>query len=117
MAATSQACAWVTLLLIVLVGRAAHSETVANPEMVKEGNSLFNQTCAHCHGPDAKIGLPERNLRNLRARYGAEMGSVYQTTVHNGRPEKGMPAWNEVLDKDTIDQIYIYLETVQEGAQ
>lgn len=81
---------------------------------INEGRSLFNQTCAHCHGPDASTGLPERNLRHLRLRYGADMHNLFETTVKNGRPEKGMPVWGEVLDADTIEKIYGYLETIQE---
>jgi len=84
---------------------------------VKEGRSLFNQTCAHCHGPDAATGLPERNLRHLRVRYGADMHDVFTSTVMNGRPDKGMPVWGEVLDSKTIDTIYSFLETIQEDAQ
>ncbi len=86
-----------------------------NQAMIKEGHSLFNQTCAHCHGPDASTGLPERNLRHLRARYGDDMHSVFETTVMNGRPDKGMPVWGGVLDAKSINSIYSYLETVQEN--
>jgi mono/diheme cytochrome c family protein len=84
---------------------------------VKEGRSLFNQACAHCHGPDASVGQPERNLRRLRVRYGSDMHDVFMSTVMNGRIDKGMPVWNEVLDSKTIDTIYSYLETVQDGGE
>jgi mono/diheme cytochrome c family protein len=90
---------------------------VGDKAQVQEGRSLFNQTCAHCHGPDAVTGLSERNLRHLRARYGADMHDVFTSTVMNGRLEKGMPVWGEVLDGKTIDKIYSYLETIQEDAQ
>jgi mono/diheme cytochrome c family protein len=90
---------------------------VVDKAKVEEGRSLFNQTCAHCHGPDANTGLSERNLRHLRARYGADMHDVFTSTVMNGRPDKGMPVWGEVLDAKTIDAIYSYLETIQEDAE
>lgn len=89
----------------------------ADKAQVQEGHSLFNQTCAHCHGPDAVTGLSERNLRHLRARYGTDMHDVFTSTVMNGRPDKGMPVWGQVLDAKTIDKIYSYLETIQEDAQ
>lgn len=89
----------------------------ADSAQVQEGHSLFNQTCAHCHGPDAVTGLSERNLRHLKARYGEDMHNVFTSTVVNGRPDKGMPVWGEVLDAKTIDKIYSYLETIQEDAQ
>jgi polar amino acid transport system substrate-binding protein len=88
-----------------------------DPARVQEGRSLFNQTCAHCHGPDAVTGLSERNLRHLKARYGTDMHDVFTSTVMNGRPDKGMPVWGEALDAKTIDTIYSYLETIQEDAQ
>jgi len=117
------------LISFVLAGAfAAHSEQTRSspdgssteaaraekPATIEEGHSLFNQTCAHCHGPDASTGLPERNLRHLRARYGDDMHSVFETTVMNGRPDKGMPVWSGVLDAKTIESIYRYLETIQE---
>jgi polar amino acid transport system substrate-binding protein len=94
----------------------AQASTEDNAAAVKDGRSLFNQTCAHCHGPDASTGQSERNLRRLRARYGDDMPNVFRSTVINGRPDKGMPVWGEVLDEKTIDRIYGYLLTVQEEA-
>jgi polar amino acid transport system substrate-binding protein len=97
-------------------GKSAQVSTADSAAAVKEGRSLFNQTCAHCHGPDASTGQSERNLRRLRARYGDDMPDVFRSTVMNGRPDKGMPVWGEVLDEKTIDRIYAYLLTVQEEA-
>jgi mono/diheme cytochrome c family protein len=87
--------------------------TESDPALIKEGQSLFNQTCAHCHGPNAITGQSERNLRRLRARYGNDMAEVYRSTVLHGRPAKGMPVWGEILDARTIDLIYAYLRSVQ----
>src|SRR5215471_129485 len=98
-------------------GSPAGGPHAENPAAIKQGHSLFNQTCAHCHGPDASTVQPERNLRHLRVRYGSDMHDVFETTVKNGRPDKGMPVWGEVLDSKTIDSIYSYLETVQEDAE
>jgi polar amino acid transport system substrate-binding protein len=103
---------------VAATGKPAQASTADNAAAVKEeGRSLFNQTCAHCHGPDASTGQSERNLRRLSARYGDDMPNVFRSTVMNGRPDKGMPVWGEILDEKTIDRIYDYLVTVQEGAQ
>ncbi len=85
----------------------------ADPAAVQEGHSIFNQTCAHCHGPNAVTGQSERNLRHLHLRYGDDMWKVFHTTVTHGRPDKGMPVWGEVLDERTIERIYGYLQSVQ----
>jgi mono/diheme cytochrome c family protein len=45
------------------------------------------------------------------------MPNVFRSTVIHGRLDKGMPVWGEVLDEKTIDRIYDYLATIQEGAQ
>ena len=127
----SKAPIWGFAVLVLFGASAADSEEAAksisgspaggphaeNPAAIKQGHSLFNQTCAHCHGPDASTGQPERNLRHLRVRYGSGMHDVFETTVKNGRPDKGMPVWGEVLDSKTIESIYSYLETVQEDAE
>lgn len=109
------------LVVLFMAGRClgpasagAVGETPANTE---QGRSLFNETCAHCHGPDARSGLPERNLRHLKIRYGDAMRNVFQTTVTGGRLDKGMPAWGEVLDQKTIDEIYHYIETIQDASE
>ncbi|GAN77031.1 c-type cytochrome [Acidisphaera rubrifaciens] len=99
----------------ILLGAA---EVVRNPyegnvAAAAAGHKLFNETCAHCHGPDAVTGLPERNLRHLRLRYGDDMAQVFHTTVENGRPDKGMPTWGGALPETTIWKIYTWLETVQ----
>jgi len=94
-------------------GKQAGISTDSDPALIKQGQSLFNQTCAHCHGPNAITGQSERNLRHLHMRYGKDMAEVYRSTVLHGRPDKGMPVWGGVLDAKTIDMIYTYLQSVQ----
>lgn len=84
-----------------------------NPVAAQEGHVLFNETCSHCHGPDAVTPLSERNLRKLARRYGDQMAETFHTTVVNGRPEMGMPIWGGVIDEITIWKIYSYIETIQ----
>ncbi len=83
-------------------------------EGAAEGRSLFNQTCSHCHGPDAVQSERRINLRLLRRRYGDDRENVFHTTVTNGRPNKGMPTWGGVIPDDDIAKIYAFLDTVQE---
>jgi len=94
-------------------GKEAGISIENDPASIKEGQSLFNQICAHCHGPNAITGQSERNLRRLRIRYGNDMAEIYRSTVLHGRPDKGMPIWGEILDGKTIDMIYAYLKSIQ----
>jgi mono/diheme cytochrome c family protein len=95
----------------------AGEKSPADPAAIEEGHSLFNQTCAHCHGPNAVTGLSERDLRRLRVRYGDDMPTVFRATIMQGRADKGMPAWDGVLEEENISRIYVYLETIQAEQQ
>lgn len=91
---------------------------VTNPfegreDLVEDGRGLFNQYCAHCHGPNAVQGERPRDLRRLKIRYGQEAPQVYYRTVNQGRPDKGMPVWKGVLSDDVLWRIFTYLQTVQ----
>jgi polar amino acid transport system substrate-binding protein len=117
--------AWrVVLFLVVLILAPACCESAEEPthrknpyqgraDIAEEGRSLLNQYCAHCHGPDAVQGERPRDLRRLKIRYGDEAISVFWTTVHQGRMDKGMPVWQGVLPDDTLWRIFSFLESVQ----
>jgi mono/diheme cytochrome c family protein len=83
-------------------------------EVVAEGQSLFNQYCSHCHGPNAVQGERPRDLRRLRLRYGDNWRDMLLSTVERGRPERGMPSWKGTLSDETISKISVFLEHVQQ---
>ncbi len=81
---------------------------------IAAGQKLFNENCAHCHGPNAVQGEQRRNLRLLRQRYGDEMSSTFMHTVTHGRVKKGMPNWNGIISTDEFQKILAFLASVQE---
>jgi polar amino acid transport system substrate-binding protein len=85
----------------------------ATPEMIAAGKEVFNGICAHCHGPDAVQGVKKIDLRRLTLRYGDGAHNMYWKTVHEGRPSKGMPTWKGVFTDEQLDQIYVFLSSVQ----
>lgn len=82
-------------------------------DVVEEGRGHLNQYCAHCHGPNAEQGERPRDLRRLRIRYGDDDVTVFWTTVHKGRIDKGMPVWAGVLSDDVLWRIFTFLQTIQ----
>jgi mono/diheme cytochrome c family protein len=77
------------------------------------GRGLFNQYCAHCHGPNALSPDPPRDLRRLKRRYDENMANLFYSTVTHGRPDKGMPTWTGRLDDETLWTIFTFLQSVQ----
>ncbi|HEY0183225.1 MAG TPA: transporter substrate-binding domain-containing protein, partial [Rhodopila sp.] len=97
--------------------RTTHAAALATgsvPADVAAGHKLFNENCAHCHGPDAVQGEQRRNLRLLRERYGDEMPQMFLNTVTHGRPSKGMPNWSGIISDEEFHKILAYLASVQE---
>ncbi|HWJ17140.1 MAG TPA: transporter substrate-binding domain-containing protein [Geobacterales bacterium] len=85
----------------------------SNEDRVREGKEVFNGTCAHCHGPNAEQAERKIDLRLLHHRYKDSMEEMFFKTVTNGRPSKGMPAWQDVFTQDQFVSILAFLKTVQ----
>ena len=92
---------------------ASHGDKAAKGN-VEAGKTVFNSTCAHCHGPDAIVEDRKINLRRLEHKYGDDLDEVFFTTVTDGRPAKGMPAWKGVFKQEDFVNILAYLKTLQD---
>jgi polar amino acid transport system substrate-binding protein len=82
-------------------------------EGAKLGRVKFNDQCSHCHGSDGASPVRERDVRRLNIRYDAKWRELALTTIKNGRPDLGMPAWKEILSEPEILQVFSFLETIQ----
>jgi mono/diheme cytochrome c family protein len=87
-----------------------------NPEAIEAGRKLYSMWCVQCHGRHAdgvsRFGKYAADLRAFWRGYGE-----FVTIVKNGRTDKQMPPWKEVLDDAKISQLAAYLETLAiEGA-
>lgn len=76
-----------------------------------EGWRQYNVHCARCHGQDA---LPNPVAANLLASL-APGGTVpdegtFTTIVMEGRLQKGMPAFKEILEPRHVTAMYAYLK-------
>ena len=74
----------------------AQSETQA---LIKTGQQLFQQNCAFCHGRDAGGGETGPDLTGSELVASDAHGDKITQVVRQGRPAKGMPAFN-LLDPD-----------------
>lgn len=80
----------------------------------QNGREIINTYCSHCHGVDARAPVRRQNLHLLHERYGDTMDQVFMTTVHHGRPDKGMPNWSGVLTEDQFNDVLAYLHSSQD---
>ena len=87
-----------------------------DPEAIQQGRKLYFMWCVQCHGRNAdgvsRFGQYASDLRQFWRGY-----REFVTIVKDGRVEKQMPPWKEVLSEKEIAQIGAYLETLAiEGA-
>jgi mono/diheme cytochrome c family protein len=76
-------------------------------QAIDQGNHLFLKWCAQCHGTNATGGKYGANLTIFSKGY-----KEFLATVKNGRVQKQMPPWKDVLDEESIKKIGAYLETL-----
>ncbi len=73
---------------------------------VYNGWKWWHVYCYRCHGADA-LGSPlAPNLSDPSRKLTYE---EFLQTTRNGAPQKGMPAWNQLLDDKQITDIYFYV--------
>jgi quinoprotein dehydrogenase-associated probable ABC transporter substrate-binding protein len=80
-----------------------------------QGWKWFHVYCFRCHGIDALGSDLAPNLRNSVSPEGLVTHDVFMKTVRDGRQEKGMQAWKELLDDPQIEQLYLYIKARSEG--
>jgi polar amino acid transport system substrate-binding protein len=79
----------------------------------KAGRVKFNDACSHCHGADGFSPVRERDLRRLKSRYDDKWEEVARTTIANGRVDKGMPTWKDILKDQEMKEVMAFLNTIQ----
>ena len=80
-----------------------------------QGWKWFHVYCFRCHGIDALGSDLAPNLRNSVSSEGLVTHDVFLKTVREGRHEKGMQSWKELLDDSQIEQVYLYVKARSEG--
>ena len=103
------------LLVTVLAGLAGglHGITEADAQetaqvsaVVMNGWRWFHVYCFRCHGVDA---VGSSIAPNLRESIKALPHDEFIRIIREGRPEKGMQAWNVLLDASQMEDIYQYV--------
>ena len=73
---------------------------------VYNGWKWWHVYCYRCHGQDAIATTLAPTLIDPKTRLTLQ---VFLRKVRNGAPEKGMQAWDKLLDDKQITQLYYYV--------
>lgn len=84
------------------------------PALVHQGQSLFQQNCAFCHGRDATGGETGPDLTSSALVATDVGGDKIGVVIRNGRPEQGMPSFS--LPPPDIDALVAFIHTVKNNA-
>ena len=93
------------------------AQTDVDPVRLAEGAGIFADSCAACHGEDAK-GLREMGAPDLTDDvwlYGGDADSLFHT-VHDGR-QGWMPAWEERMSLADRKIMTLYLQQLAGRAE
>jgi mono/diheme cytochrome c family protein len=107
-------------VILTPVGAAAVIPTAAPRQPgqgnAQDGQALYAQNCAACHGAEAQGGVGPALKNNQFVKTGGD-DKVFQT-IANGRPGTAMPAWSQAkggkLTDAQIDNVVAFLHTLQQ---
>lgn len=88
------------------------ASAMGDPALLAEGQKIYAQSCAACHGPEAK-GAIGPDLTDAEWLYGGKPEQIVNT-VANGAP-KGMPAWEAQLGSANITKVSAYVHSLGGG--
>ncbi len=105
----------ITLSASLLLAQDPHStqNKQADTKEVLAGRAQFRQTCGFCHGPDARGASGPDLMHSTLVNHDVD-GNLIGAVVRNGRPEKGMPAFQ--LSEMEIQNIAQFLHAEVKAA-
>ncbi|RZA03618.1 MAG: c-type cytochrome [Sphingobacteriaceae bacterium] len=83
---------------------------VKDGAVLKEGEAIFKQNCAACHG-DKGQGMVGPNLTDDYWLHGGNIKAVFKT-VKYGVPAKGMPNWDKQLSAKQLSDVANYVKSL-----
>ena len=82
-----------------------------DPAKPAAGRETFTTTCVACHLADGG-GLIGPNLTDAYWIHGGQPLQIYRT-VHDGVPDKGMPAWSQSMPPDKVISVVAFVTTLR----
>lgn len=81
--------------------------------IIEKGKAVFENTnCASCHRSDGGGNAVGPNLTDEYWLHGGDVKNVY-STIKDGVPDKGMPAWGKALNAEQVRDVAFYILSLQ----
>jgi len=77
----------------------------ASPQLVRQGEQLFGENCAGCHGGKAIAGP----LPDLRYASAQTLEGIQAIVLGGARASRGMPSFQKILNADQVKAIQAYI--------
>jgi mono/diheme cytochrome c family protein len=113
---SGRALTWSSLALYLSALAAAIASAPQQPLHAQAGTTVYRDVydgwkwwhvyCFRCHGQDAIATSTAPNLIDPNAKL---TDAEFLKVVRNGRPDKGMQAWDKLLDDKQIGQLHMYV--------
>jgi len=95
------------LFVVAVLSSPARQQKAEGPDpAVERGHKQFAQACGFCHGPDATGARGPDLVRSPLVAHDVK-GDLIGSVIHQGRPDKGMPAMP--LTDDQVGDIAVFL--------
>lgn len=89
--------------------------TPATEAAYARGLALFKANCSFCHGDNAGGGNGGPDLMTSILVNHDENGNLIEPTVHNGRPDKGMPSFPNFTQAQSADIVSFLHQQIYKG--
>jgi len=103
---------WIIVLWIALFAAQApqtpHETAAADAAIVERGQQLLSRECGFCHGPNGRGGSSGPDLTRSTLVLEDENGKQLGEFLATGRPDRGMPKFNQ-LTSDQVRDLATYL--------
>ena len=87
-------------------------EALTDPSQVALGQSIFQNKCTPCHGPDGGGNTIGPNLTDQYWIHGGGIKNVFRT-IKYGVPEKGMISWQTQLTASDMQKVASFVWSLQ----
>jgi cytochrome c553 len=96
----------------------------ANSEQLASGQTIFNESCAACHGRGGKGDGPAATALKQKpadltdaehSKYYSDQGRIY--IIKNGIAGTPMSGWKQTLDEREIQSVYAYIRSLRDSTE